>query len=99
MILSWPDFEGKGSCACSVPLRNTPGTSREGAFPHDTPKFPGAIAVPHTGQDLRTPLLSTTTTCAAEATASGCPGLEALPGEGHFGGGRDAGCWPGDSWP
>lgn len=55
MILSWPDFQARGSCACSVPLRNTPGAGREGAFPHDTPNFPGAIPVPHIGPDLRTP--------------------------------------------
>lgn len=109
MNLSWPDFEAQGSCACSVPPRNTPGAGREGAFPHDTLKFPAAAPAPHTGPELLGPPrprapepfspTTTTTTCTAEATASGSPGPEALAGDGHFGRSGDAGSGRGDSWP
>lgn len=104
MIPPWPDFEAKGSSACSVPLRNTPGAGREGALLHDTPKFPRAVLKPHIGPDLCSPSGApksspTASTCTAEATTSGSPGLKVLAGEARFGQGGEAGSGCGDSWP
>lgn len=82
MILRWPDFEAERSCACSVPLRNTPGSVREGIFPRPppcplVPRQDRTSGVPHDAPALFSP----TTTCAAEGTGSCSLGPGAMAGE------------------
>ncbi|XP_061215253.1 metallophosphoesterase domain-containing protein 1 isoform X1 [Neopsephotus bourkii] len=83
MILSWPDFEAKESCACSVPLRNTTGAGRKGAFPLDTSDAPLCpTATSHRIGPRQPP-------GTAEGTPSGFSGPESLPGEENFSRGGD----------
>lgn len=81
MILSWPDFEAKETCACSVPLTNTLGAGRKGAFPHDTRDAPLCpTATSHRTGPRQPP--GTAEGTPAPLAPSRCPGRKTSAAEG-----------------